>query len=946
MNINFICYNFLKLKEEKDSDNFQKKLLKIFKNYIDKNKLSSLTKKSFRELISSIKCIFEKILIFKNFQILTEIKDFMNEFFKTGGNLKIFANYEIYLVLNNYNSLLLKTDLNKNEMNFQINQMRIYKSFSKNLNQKYFYGLITNVIVEYYLNLKMYKNAVFEIKKSLKFYQKNSFFKEIINEKMIKECKTVFFVNKVYLLICLKNLNFEKQFIQNEKKTILNFFHSNFRDDINLKKWFEKIIGLKKKKNKNLKIEKKNLINKSTYNMIKFKIKKKLTKSGNFSIKQNQNAYSLKANKNKNKKSIYSFYENKQKLKTKNFMIKKKNENSKKKNKLNKLFEKNNRDNNYIFEKEKIDLNNFQSLGRIKKNRFSKNKIFQEDFENKLKKHEKENFLFSDNESSEKNDIKGFTKKKNTKSEIVYKLKYILDSEKAVINDLKMKNKKLKNKKDIKKSFEIEKDNDDIFSETEKISDISKNKRKIENVFKGFTFKKNNFKNLKKKKNSENKFKEENSEKIDYPIKNEKIIQSDDISEKIVITNFCLKNENTLKSDFSEKIKKSEKNTLTIKSSSNINESIKTNSEKNQNSEISQKFEKIKESENLKKTDINFEQILKNINKKQNLQKHQKIFEKVCKIENRIFTYKIYYKIKNFKIDILENDQKIFTKQIKINELDKIFSNFMIKKLLPPFLKSSKIENFYIFFEYILFKLFYLKIEKEEINVIFNTFPISIFEDIIITIENKNYLFLFIHQNFSYFKILLFEIDTENEIKNTIIIDIFLDRKDFKNFFEILVTDKKENKNFKKIDNIFVKIKKKNDFLNYLTLIISDIFNLIESEKYLDFYFLKINSLQNKDYQFFKIQKKNPKEIFINFFKPNFCCLKNLYKISEIEKNLNLPENSIKDNNFKMIYFFIILLIDYKKKPILNLKKSFLKRECYGKKSISYFFQKSKENFS
>ena len=304
MNINFICYNFVKLKTEKNVTNFEKKLLKIIKNYVPKKKLQILSKKNFKELISSIKIIFEKIQIFKNFKILKKIKNFFSEFFKIAKKKKIFEFFEIYEILNNYNILLLKTNLSEKEKIFQIHQMKIFKSFSKKIKEKYFYGLITNIIVEYFLTLKKFKNAIFEIKKSLRFFEKNFFFEKFLDEKNVKKCKTVFFVNKVYFWICLKNLNFEKKILKNEKKKIFEFLGNNFENDENLKNWVEKILGFEKISKKRDFLKSENLRNKSTYDMIKFKINKKMSKSGNFSISKN---YFSKKN----------FFEKKKKIKNK-----------------------------------------------------------------------------------------------------------------------------------------------------------------------------------------------------------------------------------------------------------------------------------------------------------------------------------------------------------------------------------------------------------------------------------------------------------------------------------------------------------------------------------------------------------------------------------------------------------------------------------------------------
>ena len=465
--------------------------IKIDSNYLGdlykKNILNKISKIDFFKIINNVVSFLDKLIRekkSKNIVSIEKIMKFLIQLSKT----KFSEKEEIYVILNNYYSLLLKVNKEIKNIPEKIKDILFFKRKSKNLNKKHFFGLFTNLASEFLIKTGKYNTTLKELKKSINFYESNFFFQKTFNQKEVSNIKKVYLINRMYLLICLKQYNIPSIEFEIKKTSLFEFCEKNFPKNKLFKNWIEKNFLLKKNSNN---LKRKTSIAKKK----KSKFDKNLTTDfENLSL---QIKCSSSTNKKTDKKSnLINFSYNQNFIP---FKLKDKNKNKKKL--LSRIFL-SNKD-----KKKNIRISNRASLNNSSKRKNNKYNTFFKFF--------KEDFVQGGNKKLLKS-FKDNIKKKIIRAKLVEKLNFILSDEKKQIKEIEKINKKII-KKGIIKDVQLNKKTLNLFLKRKKKKlEISKNK----NYF------------LKPKKKSRKLIRIENLENCSIEIKNYKNPKKNSIRKK------------------------------------------------------------------------------------------------------------------------------------------------------------------------------------------------------------------------------------------------------------------------------------------------------------------------------------------------------------------------------------------------------------------------------
>lgn len=803
-----------------------------------KNNLNQILLFDFLKIIKNVILILDKIIREKKPKKVVMIEKIMYYLIQLS-KTKFLENEEIYVILNNYYSLILKFHKKLENMQEKIKEIFYFKKKSKNLNKKHFYGLFTNLAVEFLIKTGKYNTSLKLLKKSINFYQDNKFFEKKFNKKEVLNIKKVYIINRMYLLICLKQFELPKIEIEKKKNSLFNFCEDNFPENILFKSWIEKNFQLKK----NLKIIKDKKISKSR--------KKKSICDKNLTMDFDNISLKIKCpsstNKKTDKKSNQINYKNKKNLIPYKLKDKKK---------ISKKFSLTNRNKKSLKIKErKISLN--ISSKRLKNNKY-----------NTFFKFFKEDLIPRENKKALKS-FKDTMKKKIIRAKLVEKLNFILSDEKKQINKIRKINKKIfSNKK--------EKDNR-----------INNN---ILNLF------------LKRKK-----------KKLEISKNKNYFFKSKEIDKKLT-----------------EDLEK-------ISQKKNFEKTKKIHLRKKRRSS-SFRIKKIKTNKFFKTPFLNY---LLNNSKYKNIP--QKIDIKYFYFKNKKFKFKIIYINSEIQIFVIRKKIVYLKKLLKIEEIDFLFNQEENLNILPPFLIKKTIMNLNQIFKYYINHLMIFKkktvkltsmeneiinLKKKKMEIIFNNLPNSILKDIELKRFDEKYIFSIIYLTGKIFRIFFYQKikNQEEPVKICFFIDLKFTKKDIEKFFDIiLINSALENKNI--FENIisYVKIKKdqKDFFISKLNFLINKNFeNFCKKTKYCFFYnYIFIEDFEHLKFKYFKIKKSMRKNYFEIIFYSGFENRSKLeISLKELKNYWFLKNNqNISEIEYESISFYLVNLIKYNKKDILNI---------------------------
>lgn len=231
--------------------------------------------------------------------------------------------------------------------------------------------------------------------------------------------------------------------------------------------------------------------------------------------------------------------------------------------------------------------------------------------------------------------------------------------------------------------------------------------------------------------------------------------------------------------------------------------------------------------------------------------RHREIM-KLVKIGDLVYKIKFETNKKlggrKLKFKIFDQDDHLVSKRKEmLSDLDLIIKKSIFVKVLPTFLCNDNFQSLSNLVEFGLFHFVYAKLDKHQHpQIVISHLPISIIDDLIVTFNSEDFVFLFIYQGGTVFRVLLMQLKKKKIIR-VFTIDVRLTVTDFFKYFSLNGQDAIDNSMlkqfiqtntpsspFEKIErSVFINSKRKDKFTKTLITITKNCWQkIIEYKNY------------------------------------------------------------------------------------------------------------------
>lgn len=112
------------------------------------------------------------------------------------------------------------------------------------MSYQYFYGLFTNLLVEFLTLLGDYSEALFKVNATLKHYEK-LFQTSLLAKNDEENCLKVYVIGRIYQLICMKNLKVKESEVLERQIRLRQYCTNTFMGDKSFQEWLLQTINSK-----------------------------------------------------------------------------------------------------------------------------------------------------------------------------------------------------------------------------------------------------------------------------------------------------------------------------------------------------------------------------------------------------------------------------------------------------------------------------------------------------------------------------------------------------------------------------------------------------------------------------------------------------------------------------------------------------------------------------